>query len=608
MAGNITLPKVQSQARVVNPTQRSAPRPDSTVAIIGAVADTFLKVQEMSAEEDRRQAVLQRQANLDAQKAEDNVTVATALSDVNTMLAQREEAQVAQTTLQSMSADVERQFADGDISESDKKLKKSFLAQFEKVKQAQNQGLFDDNRFSIKAREAKQQMLSQHPQLASEIDKIYSVATGKSASTGSGAVAKQQLQFNRNMETKYGLGYTASDVLAETSKQRTISQANEDLALGKTTGTLDFGKVSSAHNLTLNSAIDSISLKAGNIYSQKQSLSQEDLDVLNSQIEASKRAYSRSFDNDIASLRQQGRVIDPAQIRAQKDNAVKQLDSLQTFVNDKSLQKMLGKRNQVEKELWQAGLGGEVAKLNQMAGSLGSGGLTILLNSSNPAQDQAVQSLLADSDSPITPGAMVNIKQVLIDAAARMGNPTTVPGFEKLDAFYGLGAMKAGTTTPTVQSNTLRNINKLVKTPQDVSGAIQQLNDPKVSLSYSQADQAVKNELVQTANGFESMMFNEIQENNYNISYDNATQTVVVSRPEKILTDVGLTGALGLGTSTDATSSNKTVINRGLSKTMNELFNFHRNPNYSGIVQPANKWLSDITNKFQPKPEAINAE
>lgn len=637
MAGNITLPKVQSQARVINPVQGPAPKADSTAAIIGAVADTAVDVMRFNAEEERRQAVLQRQANLDAQKAEDDMTVATAISDVNTMLAQREEAQVAQTTLQSMSADLERALADKDKSEEDVKLERAFIAQFQKVKTAQEQGLFDDNRFSIMAREAKQQMISRHPRLASEIDKIYSVTTGKQPSASTGAVAKQQLQFNRNMEAKYGLGYTAEDVMAETSKQRATALAAENLELGKATGTLDFGKVSSTHNVTLNSAIDSISLKAGNIYSQKQALSQDDLDGINSQIEASKRVYVRSFDNDIAALRQQGRVIDPAQVRAQKDNALKQLDDLQTFVNDKSLQKMLGKRNQVEKEMWQAGLGGQISKLNSIAGTLGSGGLTALsgmISTSNPAQDQAVRALVADSDIPLDATAIDNTKQLIMDAASRVANPTLVPGFEKLDTFYGLGAIKAGTTTPTVQTNTLRNLNKLVKEPQDVSGAIQQLNDPKVSLNYSKADDSVKNELVQTANGFESMMFDEIESGGYNISYDKDTQSLIVFRVkepagiatgrgifgknvqrEEVQEDINVTKEIPTGRGIAGKRFNQGLsnlpktVNRGLTKSMNELFKFHRNPNYAGIVQPADKWLADITNKFQPQqPEATIAE
>ena len=611
MAGNITLPKVQSQARVVSPTQSSRPQPSSTAAILGTVADTFVRVSEMKNNADRQEAILAKQANLDAQKAEDNLTVATAISDVNTMLGEREEAQAAQNTLQSMSADVERAYADGDITEDDKLLKKSFIAQFEKVKTAQSQGLYDDNAFSIRAREAKQQMIARHPHLAADIDKIYNVTTGKQASTSTGAVAKQQLQFNRNMESKYGLGYTAADVMAETSKQRATAVAAENLELGKATGTLDFGNVVSAHNTVLNSAIDSISLKASNLYGPKQALTADELGGINTQIEDSKRAFIRGLDKDIAALRKQGRVIDPAQVRAQKEYALKQFNDLQTFVNDKDLQKVLVKRNQLEKEFWQAGLGGEIGKLNQMAATLGSGGLTNLsafIGSANPAQDQAVMALAQDSGMPMTPGTMANTKQLMIDAAARVGNPVNVPGYEKLDAFYGLGAMKAGTTTPTVQTNTLRNIGKLVKNPQDVSGAIMQLNDPKISLNLSKGDDSVKNELVQTANGFESMMFAEIEQNGYAVVYDNNTESLLVTRPEKELTDVGFAGVLGLGTVSDATTIKKDAINTGLTKSMNELLKFHKNPNYSGIVQPANKWLSDITNKFNKKPEATTAE
>jgi len=600
MAGNITLPKVSSQARVVSPTQPTVNTSNKLLDVVSAVAtgtDAILRAKEHQANADAREAALLRQQQLDAQKVEDGRTVAGAISDVNSLLAQREEAAMTATTLQSMSVDVERAFADGDITEEDKQLKKTFLQTFDKVQNARKQGLMDDNAFSIRAREAKQKMITQYPHLAPDIDKIYSVATGKASTTGSGTAAKQQLEFNRRMESKYGVGYTAQDVLVETSKQRFAAenQLNKDL------GVANFGQIVSSSNSSLNLAVDSISLKATKLYSEKQALTQDELDGLNSQISQSKQAVIRGIDSQIAELRSRGAIVDPATVRAQKDYAIKQLDDLQTFVNDKDQVKMLEKRKKVQDTLWMNGLGGQVSKLNSMAGVLGAGGMTALegfVGSTNPAQDQAVRSLVADTG--LDTEALINVKSLMVDAAARVANPTPVPGFEKLDAFYGLGAIKAGPTTPTVQSNTLRNLDKLVADPDDVLGAITQLNDPKISLGYSKASQEVKNELVQKTNGWEDKVFAEIAEKGMTVSFDNKTQALIVHREDEVTIGSGIeVGFIG-----DDTLGKRKTVSRGLTKSMNEIYNMHRNPNYNGILQPSTQWLADITNKFQTKPEA----
>lgn len=594
MAGNITLPKVGSQTRVVSPTQPTVTRGSKLLDVVSAIStgtDSILRAKEFQANADAREAALLRQQQLDAQKVENNNVIAGAISDVNSLLAQRDEAAQASTTLQSMSVDVERAFADGNISDEDRKLQQSFLQTFDKVKNARNQGLMDDNSFSIRAREAKQKMITQYPQLASDIDKIYNAATGRSGSSSTGAAAKQQLEFNRRMESKYGIGYTAEDVLVESNKQR-FSAENQ---LNKDLGAANFGQIVSNSNATLNLAIDSISLKATNLYSQKQALSQDELDSLNSQIEQSKRAVSRGLDQQIAEVRSRGGIVDPSTVRAQKDFAIAQLEDLQTFVNDKDLQKMLEKRKAVQNDMWQNGLGGQISKLNSIAGSLGSGGMTALqgfVGTSNPAQDQAVRSLVSDNN--LDPSALTDVKSLMVDAAARVANPVPVPGFEKLDAFYGLGAIKAGPTSTPVQTNTLRNLDKLVENPDDVIGAITKLNDPKISLNYSKGSKEVRNELLQKTNGWEDKVFAEIQEKDMTISFDNATQSLLVHRQD----DVSVGGGDLMLFGSDTLGKRKTV-NRGLTKTVNELFSLHKNPNYVGILQPSNKWLSDITNRFQ---------
>ncbi len=593
-----TLPSVRSQAQLLSPsvTTKTNSTLDTLIQAAPNIVNNLVRASEVSNQRAQQEA-------LNTQKAEDQRTLASAISDVNIMQADREAAQVAENSLQALSVDVNRAFSDGEISDSDRQIHQTFLDTFTKVKNARNQGLLDDNTFSIKAREAKDRFIGQYGHLAPEIDKIYNAATGRSASSTTGAAAQKQLQFNRRMESKYGLGYSAQDVLVEQAK---ITQA-EGIKRNKEAGIVSFGQIVSDSNSAINLAVDDLSQQATSLYSGKQALDQNDLDVLNTKTEQMRRTVIRGIDAEVAQLRARGQIVDPAAVRAHKEYSIQQLDDVQSFYQDKDLQKMMQKRNDTEKAMWQAGMGGQITKLNSVAGLLGNGGLTALsgfITSATPAQEQVISSLAADSG--LTPEALANTKTLVMDAAVRVSNPVTPPGFEKLDAFYGLGAMRAGDVAPVVQNNTLENLDKLVVNPQDVSGSITQLNDPKISLSYSTADTDTKNKLVQTTNGWESMVFNEIKQNGYTAEFDPTSQLFVVSRPEETLTGQSLATTLGIGAGPTAgdTVGNVTAINRGLTKTMNELYNIHKNPNYTGILQSPNEWLTQVTGLLQPQTSA----
>lgn len=607
---NISLPSAGSQARVIAPITPAKEQPTALQQVINSIpslANSVIRGMQVQQNAEELAFQKQQQADLNTQALEDKTTITSAIADVNTMMAARESARLAETSLQSLSVDVNRAFADGDISSADKQLQETFISTFDKVKTARNQGLLDDNSFSIKAREAKQKFLAEYPHLGEDIDKIFNVATGRRASSTTGAAAQKQLQFNRNMESKYGIGYTPQDVLVEQAK---MSQA-EGIKRNKELGVVNFGQIISDSNSALNLGIDSIMQSASTAYSSKQALDQNELDSLNGKIEQIKRAIVRGIDEEVAGLRAQGQVVDPAAVRAQKEFSIEQLNSTQNFVNDKDLQKMLAKRNDTEKAMWQAGLGGEITKLNSIAGLLGNGGLTALsgfIGAATPAQERVIASLAGEAG--LAPEALANTKQLVMDAASRVANPIPVPGFEKLDAFYGLGAMKGGETSDVVQHNTLRNLDKLVVNPQDVSGAVSQLNDPKVSANYATGSTETKNELVQTTNGWEAMLFSEIQDNGYSVVFDNQTQQLVVSRPQPTLTSTGFSTVAGIGagpTSSDV-SSTKIAVNRGLTKSMNELLSAHSNPNYTGILQAPLPWISDVTNLLQPKPIIVPAQ
>lgn len=596
---NITLPSVTSQARVIQPLTPSSEKPNTLQAIISAapsLANSFIRASEVANNAKEKEILREQQEALNTQKVEDQNTLASAISDTNILLGQREAAQVAETSLQSLAIDVNRAWEDGKLSDSEKGVQQTFINTFEKVKNARNQGLLNDNTFSIKAREAKQVFIAQYPHLAPDIDKVFNAATGRSSSTTTGAAAQKQLAFNQKMENTYGSGYSAQDVLVEQAKSSQIAnlERNRDL------GVVSFGQLVSDSNSALNLGIDSISQQATTMYSGKQALDQNDLDTLNTKTENIRRTIVRGIDQEVAQLRASGQVVDPASVRAHKEYSLKQLDDTQAFYQDKDLQKVMGKRNETEKAMWQAGLGGQITKLNSVAGLLGNGGLTALsgfIGASTPAQEQMIASLAQGSG--LSPEALANSKSLVLEAAVRVANPESPPGFEKLDAFYGLGAMRAGKTSPTVQENTLLNLDKLVVNPQDVSGSITQLNDPKISAGYAAGTKETQAKLVNTANNWESLVTNEIQSGGYSATFDNQTQSFVVSRPEPVNPGFFTPQELGL---TSEKPRTRVIVNRGLTKTMNDLLKFHGNPNYAGIVQPRIQWLSDMSNLLQPQP------
>jgi hypothetical protein len=595
---NVTLPRPQSQARSIAPTQ-SYEAPTALQQVIGALpglANAAVRAYSVSQQAELETAKLAQQEALNTQRIEDQGTLATATSEVNLMLANRESAQLAETNMQSLAMDLNRALADGELSEADVKIQQTFLSTFNQVKGAKEQGLLSDNAFSIRAREAKQKMLAQYPHLAGDIDKIYNTATGRQASAVSGAAAQKELLNNRSMEAKYGVGYTASDVQIEAVKRKMA----EDIVSGKDIGTTTFGRIVADSNSALNLGIDSISTKAATLYSGKQALDQNDLDTFNSQIEQVRRAYVNGIDEDIASVVSKGGIIDPSAVRSQKEYGLKQLDDIQLYINDKDLQKMLEKRKTTQNLMWENGLGGQITKLNSIASTLGQGGMTALsgfISASTPAQEQVMKSFA--NEAGLTDNTLADTKQLVLDAASRVANPTPPPGFEKLDAFYGLGAISSGTTSPTVELNTLRNLNKLVKTPQDVSGAIRQLNNPKVSLTYGTAGKAVKDELTQTLNAWESTIFKAVEDGGYTVSYNNASEKLIVSKEGGGNLPVSL---LGLGGGFGSSLDTRVTLNGYLTETMNAILATHKNPNYTSILQPPVQWINEVTNLFQPTP------
>jgi hypothetical protein len=571
---NVSLPTPQSQARVTAPSRSLPSQPSAlqqTLAALPGIANTFIRASE-------KQTALKRQAQLDTQAAEDKQAVGQAIFTANELAIQKQEASNTQNDLQTLAASVNTRFADGEITAEDKAVQTQYLSAFASFKNANEQGLLSPGEFNTKALAAKRRFMSENMHLAPEIEAAFSTLTGKAPSATTGAVTQRQLAFQNRMENIYQGDITPERVLKEQSKVAII----QDLEQNKALGVVSFGQVVTDNNKALNIGIDTLTARAATAYGQKQALDQNELDGLDAQLTQLERALNRGIDQEVARLRQNGEIVDPSTTSTQKERNSKQIADLRLSFHDKDLQKMLQKREQLDTSMWKNGLGGQIDRINSVASILGDGGITALtasLNATNPQQAQAIASLAASSGTD--PSFLANTKQLMIDAASRIASPDPVPGFSKLDAWYGLGAQKAGETTDQVKMNTLTNINNLVIDVDDVAGAVKQLNEPRVSAGYIGAGKEATNQLIQSTNAWDTITVDSINQRNLDVTFDNDTQRFVVSNVQLV-------------NSSSFIPKEGVVVYRQQTKDLNSLYDLHRNPNYGSILQPAEKWLADV--------------
>lgn len=595
---NISLPTPSSQARSIAPATRST-QPTALSQLLQAapgIANSFARAVDVKNRADNQRAQAQKQAALDTQAAEDKQTVGEAIMLANDLTAQKQEATNTSNDLQRLAASVNTRFDDGEISEEDKRVQQQYIATLSEFKNSVDQGLTRPGEFATKVNAARRQFMSENMHLAPEIQKAFDAVTGTSGGSTTGAVTQRELAFQNRMNDIYRGDITPDRVRKE---QRKIA-AVADMEANKALGTVSFGQATSTNNQALNIALDTMTAKAATAYGEKQALDQGEIDAFNAQISQLKINLNRSFDEEIASLRQDGQIIDPAAARAAKDFNIKQLDDLQKSINDKDLQKMLAKREQLDTSMWKNGLGGQISKINSVASLLGDGGITALnasMSATNETQSQVIASLTQGTG--LDPSFLTNTKQLMIDAAQRITSPQPVPGFEKLDAWYGLGAQKAGETSDQLKINTLTNLNKMVVDADDVSGAVKQMNNPRISAGYIGAGKETTNQLVNSTNAWDTITVDSINERGLDVNFDQQTQRFVVSKSNAR----PASESFGQGQSVLARAAGpKTQVFRSLTQDLNNLYDLHRNPNYGSILQPADKWLADIIQRTQQVP------
>ncbi len=597
MAGNVlgtSLPRATSQARVFSPVSGATNRNSALQDILQAapgIANSFIRAQDLQQRETARN-------ELNTQKAEDAGAIAGALTDRNNVLLQRDEAASAENNLQSLALSWSQATADGDISEQDNQILTNLQSAFTKTKTAQAQGLLNNSQTGTRLRIAQNAFIAENPHLAAQADKLFSIDKNAGGSTVTGAAAKQQLQFNQRMEFKYGQEYTLDNVIAERSKMAASESLKRSSEIGKHT----FEGIAETTTVATNLGIDDLMQKVGTAYSVKQGLTFDEESQFVAQAEQLRRNLVSDLTKGAAELRAAGiGTVDATVRNAAITNLNSQFDAVIGRIQDKSLLKTFVQRNKFSDELYKAEIGSKMSRLNIALDKAGDGvqqavGATILNN--DPAQQRILTQLAgeAGADSAFLQGA----KSIIIDAAERAVNPTPPPGFEKMDAYFGISSVQRGPVAPVVFKNSLRAMTKLVNSPKDAAVNIDTVNDPKYSVNASKQGAEELNEFKFTVNGWEAHITNPMKDGGYSVIQDPQTGSLIVSRPQVIAANEGVFG-VPLDIDIVGPGVTRVVINRGLSQQLNKARALHNNADYIGILQPNNEWLQDILLRFKPQ-------
>lgn len=518
-------------------------------------------------------------------QTQDTSDFAQAVTDRNNQLNQRDEALALQNDVFTLTADVEKARADGVISEDEAGLINTFNTKFQKLKSAEVQGMLDPSKFNIQSRKLLNESIAQNPRIAKDLVSVFNKGTGGGISPTTGAVQAQQLAFNQRMTTKYGLGFSQEDVIKEASVQRELTAAKDM----RTLGSIDVDNIASSTSISASAGIDEIMTPMSKLFTSQQALNQEQIDGALGQISILERNLKRSVEQDVFKAQKEGRILDDREVATMNTRIEERMDRERLWITDRSLQKMLAKRNATEAAAWKAGLGGKIDKISQIARLGGEGALTTLnatFASSSKTQDDAIRTL----------GGLdfTNVRETVVNAMERVTQESRVKGFEKLDAYVGLQAMRSGTVEEVVKQNTLANITSLVETPEDAAQALVTYNSDKEARSIQAGDTQTKAQFIGSVNGFESLIFGEME----------AREAIVVFKGE-------VDGVLaGLEVRTPTTFARKgedtggTKPSPNLTRKLKNAMDLHRNPNYSGILQPTPEWLREVTERFKQEEKS----
>lgn len=579
-----------SQARTVAPIVTQA-QPSALQQVVGAIPDIANVAIRANQVSQKKEAA--------AQQAADEEALGQAIVARNEQLNLRDEALALQTDVFNMTADVEKARADGIITADEEQVIKTFQSKFNKLKSAESQNLLDSNRFNIQSRTLLNQAIAKNPRIGKELLSVWNQGTGGNASPTTGSAQAQQIQFNQTMSAKYGTGWTRENALKEASMQRQLMDVKNQQTLGSVT----VDNIAAGTSISVSASIDEVMTPITTAFKNQQALTQDQIDAGLAALSQREDAVLNSIRTDVFKAQKDGRIIDDAEIRTIEASVRQQFEVERKWMTDRDLQAMLGKRNQTEQSLWIAGLGGKIQRFKEVSATMGQGGMTAMQAMLAASSDSDRKAIVSLTGSEITGGGLANFKSNVVDAMTRISQDQPVPGFEKLDAFIGLKAMKSGDVGEPVKQNTLTNISNLVDTPQDASDALKSLNDPKVSRQFSTSDKSTVATLVNNVNNYESLIFSEIQ----------ATPGAFVEfKAEQFKPGTGKFGrATPSSTSASALvvktpmSGGRTgsVVNADLTRKLNTAMEIHKNPNYSSVLQPTLPWIKEVVGMFSEQPQ-----
>ena len=582
------LSSAGSQARVVAPVVTQS-QPSALQQLVGAAPDIANVAIRAKQAGDKREAA--------KQQAADEVALGQAIISRNEQLNRKDEAVSIQNDLFTLTKDVEKARADGVISADEEKTIQQFNQKFHKLKSAETQGLLDPTKFNIQSRKLMNEAIAKNPRIAKELVTVFNKGTGGTTSAVTGAAQAQQIEFNQKMNSLYGTGWTQEDVLTQASIERQVSTAKNQKLLGS----IDVDNIAASTNVGVSESLHQVMTPLSRAFSTQQALTQEQIDAGLLSLKGREDQILRNIQADVFNAQKSGRIIDDAEVRALTADVQARFENERKWLTDRSLQGMLAKRNATEDALWKANLGGKINRFAQVAGTMGSGGMTAMqamLTSSSASDRKAVAALTGAGESEAD--AMANFKSNLVDAMNRISEDQPVPGFEKLDAFIGIKAMKSGDVGEPVKQNTLDNITSLVETPSDAAEALRTYNDNKFARQIVNGDSTTKQQFINSVNANEAMIFSEIKANpNLRVRFSEEQFT-----PER--------GTFGRATPATARGRRVEVLslatggrggenlNMDLTRKLNAALELHSNPAYADVLQPALEWLQDVTEQFQP--------
>lgn len=594
-AFNPQLSSPGSQARTVAPivTQAQPSALQQGVGAIPDIANVAIRANQVS---QKKEAA--------AQQAKDEEALGQAIVARNEQLNLRDEALALQTDVFNMTADVEKARADGIITADEEQVIKTFQSKFNKLKSAESQNLLDSNRFNIQSRTLLNQAIAKNPRIGKELLSVWNQGTGGSASPTTGSAQAQQIQFNQTMTAKYGTGWTRENALKEASMQRQLMDVKNQQVLGSVT----VDNIAASTSISVSASIDEVMTPITTAFRNQQALTQDQIDAGLAALTQREDAVLNSIRTDVFKAQKDGRIIDDAEIRTIEESVRQQFEVERKWMTDRDLQAMLGKRNQTEQSLWIAGLGGKIQRFKEVSATMGQGGMTAMQAMLAASSDSDRKAIVSLTGSEITGGGLANFKSNVVDAMTRISQDQPVPGFEKLDAFIGLKAIKSGEVGEPIKQNTLTNISNLVDNPQDATDALKSLNDPKVSRQFASGDKATVDKLVNDVNNYESLIFSEIQ---------SVPGAFVEFKPEQFKPGTGRFGRSTPSTTSSAALVVKTpmtggrigtVVNADLTRKLNTAMEVHKNPNYSSVLQPSLPWIKEVVEMFSAQGQVEEAE